>query len=78
MPTLDWIEKKAVLNHHNEVPFHFLQDVPDLSVGDSGSGNLRVEADNLLGLKALLPYYSRLVKCMCQIPAVEHQETDEL
>ena len=32
MPTLDWIGKKAVLNHHNEVPFHLLQDVPDLSV----------------------------------------------
>ena len=64
MPTLDWIGKKAVLNHHNEVPFHLLQDVPDLSVGDPGSGNLLVEADNLLALKALLPYYAGQVKCI--------------
>jgi superfamily II DNA or RNA helicase len=26
MPTLDWIGKKAVLNHHNEVPFHLLRE----------------------------------------------------
>ncbi len=25
MPTLDWIGKKAVLNHHREVPFHLLK-----------------------------------------------------
>ena len=43
MPTLDWIGKKAVVNHHNEVPFYLLQDVPDLSIGDPGSGNLLVE-----------------------------------
>ncbi len=24
MPTLDWIGKKAVLNHHREVPYHLL------------------------------------------------------
>ena len=64
MPTLDWIGKKAVQNHHNEVPFHLLQDVPELSVGDPGSGNLLVEADNLLALKALLPYYTGQVKCI--------------
>ena len=26
MPTLDWIGKKAVLNHHNEAPFHLLRE----------------------------------------------------
>jgi len=40
MPTLDWIGKKAVLNHHNEVPFHLLREEPSLSFGDPGSGNL--------------------------------------
>jgi hypothetical protein len=40
MPTLDWIGKKAVLNHHNEVPFHLLREEPSLSVGDPGSGAL--------------------------------------
>jgi hypothetical protein len=27
MPTLDWIGKDAVLNHHREVPYHLLQAV---------------------------------------------------
>jgi hypothetical protein len=31
MPTLDWIGKKAVLNHHNEVLFHLLRKEPGLS-----------------------------------------------
>ena len=28
MPTLNWIGKKAVVNHHQQVPFHLLKDVP--------------------------------------------------
>ena len=64
MPTLDWIGKKAVLNHHHQVPYYLLKDVPDLSVGDPGTGNLIVEGDNLLALKALLPYYAGQVKCI--------------
>lgn len=64
MPTLHWVGKEAVLNHHEEVPFHLLQADPALSVGDPDSGNLLVEGDNLLALKALLPYYAGKVKCI--------------
>ncbi len=64
MPTLDWIGKQAVVNHHHTVPFHLLKDVPELSVGDPGTGNLIVQGDNLLALKALLPYYAGQVKCI--------------
>jgi adenine-specific DNA-methyltransferase len=64
MPKLDWIGKKAVVNHHREVPFHLLRENPELSVGDPGSGNLLVQGDNLLALKALLPYYAGQVKCI--------------
>jgi len=64
MPTLEWIGKKAVENHHREVPFRLLEDVPELSVGDPGSGNLLVQGDNLEALKALLPYYAKQVKCI--------------
>jgi DNA modification methylase len=64
MPTLNWIGKEAVVNHHREVPFRLLKDVPDLSCGDPGSGNLIVQGDNLLALKALLPYYAGRVKCI--------------
>lgn len=64
MPTLNWIGKDAVVNHHLQVPFHLLEDVPDLACGEPGSGNLIVEGDNLLALKALLPYYAGQVKCI--------------
>jgi site-specific DNA-methyltransferase (adenine-specific)/adenine-specific DNA-methyltransferase len=64
MPTLDWIGKKAVVNHHRQVPFHLLKKREDLSCGDPNSGNLLVQADNLLALKALLPYYAGQVKCI--------------
>ncbi len=64
MPTLDWIGKKAVLNHHRQVPFRLLKADPKLSVGDPDCGNLLVQGDNLVALKALLPYYAGQVKCI--------------
>ena len=68
MPTLNWIGKDAVVKHHLEVPFHLLKDVPDLACGDPGSGNLIVQGDNLVALKALLPHYAGQVKCVCIDP----------
>ena len=56
MPTLDWIGKRAVLNHHREIPFYLLEEDPALSAGDPNTGNLLIQGDNLLALKALLPY----------------------
>lgn len=64
MPTLNWIGKDAVIDHHLKVPFHLLRDVPELACGEPGSGNLIVEGDNLVALKALLPYYAGQVKCI--------------
>ena len=64
MPTLDWIGKKAVINHHRQVPYRLLKCDPNLSAGDPESGNLLVQGDNLLALKALLPYYAGKVKCI--------------
>jgi site-specific DNA-methyltransferase (adenine-specific)/adenine-specific DNA-methyltransferase len=64
MPTLNWIGKDAVVNHHLQVPFHLLKDVPDLACGQPGDGNLIVQGDNLVALKALLPYYAGQVKCI--------------
>lgn len=29
MPTLNWVGKEAVVNHHLQVPFHLLADVPE-------------------------------------------------
>ena len=64
MPTLNWIGKEAVVNHHQQVPFRLLKDVPDLACGHPGDGNLIVQGDNLVALKALLPYYAGQVKCI--------------
>jgi site-specific DNA-methyltransferase (adenine-specific)/adenine-specific DNA-methyltransferase len=64
MPTLNWIGKEAVVNHHLQVPFQLLKDVPELACGEPGSGNLIVQGDNLVALKALLPYYTGQVKCI--------------
>ncbi|MEI8247262.1 MAG: site-specific DNA-methyltransferase [Lentisphaerota bacterium] len=46
------------------MPFHLLEEVPELSFGDKDSGNLLVQGDNLTALKALLPYYAGKVKCI--------------
>lgn len=64
MPTLDWIGKQAVVNHHREVPTRLLHCDGSLSAGDPDAGNLLVEGDNLEALKALLPYYAGKVKCI--------------
>jgi len=64
MPSLNWIGKDAVVKHHKDVPFRLLEPVPALSVGDTGSGNLIVQGDNLHALKALLPRYAGQVKCI--------------
>jgi site-specific DNA-methyltransferase (adenine-specific)/adenine-specific DNA-methyltransferase len=64
MPTLDWIGKSAVVNHHRQVPYHLLRCDAKLSAGEADSGNLLVQGDNLLALKALLPYYAGQVKCI--------------
>ena len=64
MPTLNWIGKDAVVNHHQHVPFHLLKDVPELACGQPGEGNLVVQGDNLVALKALLPRYGGQVKCI--------------
>ena len=64
MPVLNWIGKDAVVRHDAEVPFRLLHDVPELACGNADSGNLIVEGDNLLALKALLPHYGGQVKCI--------------
>ena len=64
MPTLNWIGKEAVVKHHKDVPFRLLEPQPGLSCGEAASGNLLVQGDNLLALKALLPRYAGQVKCI--------------
>lgn len=65
MPTLHWVGKEAVLNHHEEVLFHLLDCDPALSVGDPDSGNMLIEGDNLLALKALHPCHRNRAWARC-------------
>lgn len=69
MPTLEWIGKEKVINHHQEVPFRVLDrqysfDESGQHAGDNGSENMIIHGDNLDALKALLPRYEGRVKCI--------------
>lgn len=64
MPTLNWIGKEAVVDHHRHIPTRLLECDPKLSFGDPDAENLLVEGDNLEALKALLPRYRGQVKCI--------------
>jgi adenine-specific DNA-methyltransferase len=61
--------KTVIETHHHTVPHHRLELVPELSVLEKGrkaglDGNLIIEGDNLLALKALLPTHAGRVKCI--------------
>jgi len=64
MATLNWVGRDAVVDHHERVESRPLREVPDLACGEADSGNLIIQGDNLLVLKALLPEYAGKVKCL--------------
>ena len=69
MPTLEWIGKSKVINHHQDVPFRVLErkysfDENGQHGEDNGSENMIIRGDNLEALKALLPRYEGRVKCI--------------
>ena len=65
MPTLNWIGKDKVVNHHLDVPFRTLEkQYTFASNGGDGDGNMIIHGDNLDALKALLPMYEGQVKCI--------------
>ena len=69
MPTLHWIGKEKVINHHMDVPFKVLEhsygfENGEQSVKQINSGNKIIHGDNLEALKALLPEYEGKIKCI--------------
>lgn len=69
MPTLEWIGKNKVVNHHLEVPYQVLQrvysyDEKGQHPEDNGSENKIIHGDNLAALKSLLPQYEGKIKCI--------------
>lgn len=70
MPTLHWIGKEKVINHHMDVPFKVLEHKYGFTA-DNGeqsehtkSGNKIIHGDNLEALKSLLPEYEGRIKCI--------------
>ena len=65
MPTLNWIGKDKVVNHHLDVPFRTLEKQYTFAPnGRDDDGNMIIHGDNLDALKALLPMYEGRVKCI--------------
>jgi adenine-specific DNA-methyltransferase len=69
MPTLEWIGKDKVVNHHLDVPYRVLEHRYTYLVGgqtgdEIADGNKIICGDNLHALKALLPQYEGRIKCI--------------
>jgi adenine-specific DNA-methyltransferase len=67
MPTLNWIGKEKVINHHQDVQYKILE--PQYTFGievesKTSSENKIIHGDNLEALKSLLPEYEGKVKCI--------------
>ena len=69
MPTLHWIGKDKVINHHLDVPYRVLEhsygfDNGKQTASETNSGNKIIHGDNLEALKALLPEYEGKINCI--------------
>ncbi|MCB0810643.1 MAG: site-specific DNA-methyltransferase, partial [Flavobacteriales bacterium] len=70
MPTLHWIGKDKVINHHRDVPYKVLEHQYGFTAEKgngkqpTGSGNMVIHGDNLEALKSLLPQYEGKVNCI--------------
>lgn len=64
MPFLDWVNKNQAKNTPREVPYHLLKRESTYGSVAGAAENLIVQGDNLLALKALLPFYAGQVKCI--------------
>lgn len=64
MPLLNWVNDITARSAASEVPFHLLKKVSSFGDGSAAKENLLIQGDNLLALKALLPFYRGKVKCI--------------
>jgi len=61
MPFLDWVNKNQAQEASRGVPYHLLKQE---AVYGNNAENLLIQGDNLLALKALIPFYAGRVKCI--------------
>ncbi|UGU14241.1 site-specific DNA-methyltransferase [Sinomicrobium kalidii] len=68
MPTLHWIGKDKVINHHQDVPYKILEKrytyCNGIETKNATSDNKIIHGDNLEALKSLLPEYEGKIKCI--------------
>lgn len=74
MPFLDWVNKNQAKETVREVPYHLLKQEAVYGAGDE---NLVIQGDNLLALKALIPFYAGQVKCIFIDPPYNTQSAFE-
>ncbi|MDA8256003.1 MAG: site-specific DNA-methyltransferase [Betaproteobacteria bacterium] len=75
MPFLDWVNKAQATQVAAAVPYHLLEF--QSAHGDGNAENLLIQGDNLLALKALLPFYRGQVKCIYIDPPYNTQSAFE-
>lgn len=64
MPILHWLNKDQSLRVVKQSAYRLLEEVPELSYGNSDNENLLIQGDNLEALKALVPFYTGKVNCI--------------
>jgi len=68
MPTLNWIGKDKVVNHHHDVPFRLLEREYSFKANENTRGNTTnnkiIYGDNLESLKSLLPEFEGKINCI--------------
>lgn len=78
MPFLDWVNKNYAKETAREVPYHLLrQESVHGDISGANADNLLIQGDNLLALKALLPFYAGRVKCIFIDPPYNTQSAFE-
>ena len=75
MPHLEWTNKAQAIAQAADVPYHLLRF--ERGYGDANADNLLIRGDNLLALKALLPFYRGRVKCIYIDPPYNTQSAFE-
>lgn len=64
MPFLDWVNKNQAKDTPREVPYHLLKLEEVHGDPEAAANNLLIQGDNLIALKALVPFYAGRVKCI--------------
>jgi len=68
MPTLNWVGKEKVVNHHHEVPFRLLDKKYSFKAKggapENSINNRIIHGDNLESLKSLLPEFEGKINCI--------------